>query len=193
MGDDTIFSASNVSFAETSLGGLPNAVINHLINEEKKMIEDDAFEVSRQETWDLFEEELFSLRDDIYAASEGIEEEENTKMIKDVFTDLENWLYDEGEEASKDDYNNQMKTLKEKVIDFLSWAKQIKNKMEHEKRILQQQEICREDLSLLMVSLDRFQLYLKIMVHSLSQGLHLLDLQDLEIFNIQVNMNLEDI
>merc|ERR1711963_653251 len=35
-GDDTIFSASNVSFAETSLGGLPNAVINHLINEEQK-------------------------------------------------------------------------------------------------------------------------------------------------------------
>merc|ERR1711973_790212 len=86
------------------------------------------------------EEELFSLREDIYVASEGIEEEENTKMIKDVFTELENWLYDEGEEASKDDYNNQMKTLKEKVIDFLSWAKQIKNKIEHEKRSLQQQE-----------------------------------------------------
>merc|ERR1712198_116087 len=117
-GDDTIFSASNVSFAQTSLGGLPNAVINHLINE------DDAFEVSRQEAKNLFEEELFSLREDIYVASEGIEEEENTKMIKDVFTELENWLYDEGEEASKDDYNNQMKTLKEKVIDFLSWAKQ---------------------------------------------------------------------
>jgi len=139
-GDDTMFSALNVSFAETSLGGLPNAVINHLINEEKKMIEEDAFEVSRQEAKNLFEEELFSLREDIYVASEGIEEEENTKMIKDVFTELENWLYDEGEEASKDDYNNQMKTLKEKVIDFLSWAKQIKNKIEHEKRILQQQE-----------------------------------------------------
>merc|ERR1712029_206082 len=139
-GDDTILSASNVSFAETSLGGLPDEVINHLINEEKKMIEDGAFEASRQEAKNLFEEELFSLRDDIYAASEGIEEEENTKMIKDVFNELENWLYDEGEEALKDDYNDQMKTLKEKVMDFLSWAKQMKDKIKHEKRILQQQE-----------------------------------------------------
>jgi len=138
--DDIICSTSNVSFAETSLGGLPDAVINHLITEEKKMIEDDANEVSRQEARNLFEELLFSLRDDINAAAEGIEEEENTKLIKDLFSEVENWLYDDGEDASKDDYNAKLQNLKEKVNDFLSWAKLIKNKMEQEKRHLQQQE-----------------------------------------------------
>merc|ERR1711915_462884 len=138
--DDIISSTSNVSFAETSLGGLPDAVINHLITEEKKMIEDDAIEVSRQEARNLFEELLFSLRDDINAAAEGIEEEENTKLIKDLFSEVENWLYDDGEDATKDDYNAKLQNLKEKVNDFLSWAKLIKNKTEQEKRHLQQQE-----------------------------------------------------
>merc|ERR1712130_718705 len=97
--DDIISSTSNVSFAETSLGGLPDAVINHLITEEKKMIEDDSNEISRQEARNLFEELLFSLRDDINAAAEGIEEEENTKLMKDLFSEAENWLYDAGEDA----------------------------------------------------------------------------------------------
>merc|ERR1719328_544496 len=126
ISDDIISSTSNVSFAETSLGGLPDAVINHLITEEKKMIEDDANEISRQEARNLFEELLFSLRDDINAAAEGIEEEENSKLIKDLLSEVENWLYDDGEDASKDDYNAKLQNLKEKVNDFLSWAKLIK-------------------------------------------------------------------
>merc|ERR1719328_4424 len=138
--DDIISSTSNVSFAETSLGGLPDVVINHLITEEKKMIEDDANEISRQEARNLFEELLFSLRDDINAAAEGIEEEENSKLIKDLLSEVENWLYDDGEDASKDDYNAKLQNLKEKVNDFLSWAKLIKSKVEQEKRHLQQQE-----------------------------------------------------
>merc|ERR1712083_523428 len=54
--------------------------------------------------------------------------------------EVENWLYDDGEDASKDDYNAKLQNLKEKANDFLSWAKLIKNKMEQEKRHLQQQE-----------------------------------------------------
>merc|ERR1711902_278513 len=86
-----------ITFTETALGGLPTEVINHLVDEEKKMINNDAQEVSRQEAKNVLEENLYKFRAEVLENGETLEEEENTQKLKQYFDEMENWLYGGGE------------------------------------------------------------------------------------------------
>merc|ERR1712013_280043 len=74
-------------------------MLNHFLDYEIQMIKEDINEISRQEAKNMLEEQLYKYRAAINENSEGIEEEEAFKNIKDYFEQTENWLYEEGEDA----------------------------------------------------------------------------------------------
>merc|ERR1711902_52149 len=139
-----------ITFTETALGGLPAELINHLVDEEKKMINNDAKEVSRQEAKNLLEENLYKFRAEVLENGETLEEEENTQKLKQYFDEMENWLYEEGEEAPEEAYKENLKCLQEQVQYYQSWKTkflQQKAKEEERRRYLEQQEQRRPYLS----------------------------------------------
>jgi len=132
-----------LTFTETSLGGLPSELVTHLINEERSMIDADSREITRQEAKNTLEEHLYKLRADVNESSEGLEEEDNSKSIKALFDNIENWLYEEGEDAATDVYKETLVSLKEKVQNYLLWkTRYLRAKQEEEERrkYLEQQE-----------------------------------------------------
>merc|ERR1712213_254347 len=132
-----------ITFTETALGGLPAELINHLLGEEKKMINNDAKEVSRQEAKNLLEENLYKFRAEVIENGEPLEEEENTLKLKQYFDEMENWLYEEGEEAPEEAYKENLKCLQEQVQYYQSWKTkflQQKAMEEERRRYVEQQE-----------------------------------------------------
>lgn len=114
-------SSREVTVSVTSLAGLPAQLIAHLQEQEKRMIEDDLREVSRQEAKNLLEETLYKLRSEVTEASEGFEAEEAVNNMKSYFDQIENWLYDEGEDVSEESYRDILKQLKDRVKVFQMW------------------------------------------------------------------------
>ena len=114
-------SSREVTVSVTSLAGLPTQLIAHLQEQEKRMIEDDLREVSRQEAKNLLEETLYQLRSEVAEASEGFEAEEAVNNMKSYFDQIENWLYDEGEDVSEESYRDILKQLKDRVKVFQMW------------------------------------------------------------------------
>jgi len=114
-------SSREVTVSVTSLAGLPTQLIAHLQEQEKRMIEDDLREVSRQEAKNLLEETLYKLRSEVAEASEGFEAEEAVNNMKSYFDQIENWLYDEGEDVSEESYRDILKQLKDRVKVFQMW------------------------------------------------------------------------
>merc|ERR1712107_479253 len=132
-----------ITFTETALGGLPTEVINHLVDEEKKMINNDAQEVSRQEAKNVLEENLYKFRAEVLENGETLEDEENTQKLKHYFDEIENWLYEEGEDAPEEAYKENLKCLQEQVHYYQSWKTkflQQKAMEEERRRYLEQQE-----------------------------------------------------
>jgi len=132
----------SVTFTETSLGGLPAELVTHLCSEERKMIADDALEIRRQEAKNVLEENLYKYRSELTDNSEGVEDEDNTVKIKQYFDDIETWLYEEGEDASEQNYREYLKTLHDQVQLFMTWKNnflQMKAKEEERRRLLEQQ------------------------------------------------------
>ena len=132
-----------ITFTETALGGLPTEVINHLVDEEKKMINNDAQEVSRQEAKNVLEENLYKFRAEVLENGELLEDEENTQKLKQYFDEMENWLYEEGEDAPEEAYKENLKCLQEQVQYYKSWKTkflQQKAMEEERRRYLEQQE-----------------------------------------------------
>merc|ERR1712107_42884 len=132
-----------ITFTETALGGLPTEVINHLVDEEKKMINNDAQEVSRQEAKNVLEENLYKFRAEVLENGETLEDEENTQKLKQYFDEMENWLYEEGEDAPEDAYKENLKCLQEQVQYYQSWKTKLlqqKAMEEERRRYLEQQE-----------------------------------------------------
>merc|ERR1712117_812561 len=73
-------------------------------------------------------------------------EEENTRSIKALFDDIENWLYEEGEEAAENVYKETLVSLKEKVQNYLLWKTRylrVKQEEEERRKYLEQQEMQR--------------------------------------------------
>merc|ERR1712227_686737 len=132
-----------ITFTETALGGLPTEVISHLVDQEKKMINNDAKEVSRQEAKNLLEENLYKYRAEVTENGEPLEEEENTLKLKQYFDEMENWLYEEGEDAPEEAYKENLKCLQEQLQYYQSWKTkflQQKAMEEERRRYLEQQE-----------------------------------------------------
>jgi len=110
-----------LKFSETSLGGLPASLMSLLRDQEIRMIEDDLREVSRQEAKNLLEETLYKLRSEVTESSEGLESEEAVSSIKKYFDEIENWLYEEGEDVSEQSYRETLQHLLDKVKVFQLW------------------------------------------------------------------------
>jgi len=110
-----------VKFSVTSLGGLPSQLLSHLTQQERTMIEADLQEVSRQEAKNCLEENLYKLRSEVTESSSGLESEEVVRNIRAYFDQIENWLYEEGEEAAEESYRETNKLLQEKVNTFQVW------------------------------------------------------------------------
>jgi len=82
--------------------------------------------------------------------SEGIEEEEAFKNIKDYFEQTENWLYEEGEDAPEQTYKDILKSFHEKMNVFQMWKTkymQMKAKEEEKRRFMEQQDMQRRQHS----------------------------------------------
>merc|ERR1719219_2619156 len=120
-GEEDESCSRELKFSETSLGGLPASLMSILREQEIRMIEDDLREVSRQEAKNLLEETLYKLRSEVVEASEGFEAEEAVNNMKSYFDQIENWLYDEGEDVSEESYRDILKQLKDRVKVFQMW------------------------------------------------------------------------
>lgn len=123
--EDLSSSSRELTFTVTSLAGLPSNLISHLRDQEKNMIEDDLREVSRQEAKNLLEETLYKLRSEVAESSEGLEAEEAVTNIKIYFDQIENWLYEEGEDVPEESYRESLKQLEDKVKVFYLWRSKV--------------------------------------------------------------------
>ena len=132
-----------LAFTETSLGGLPADLVTHLISEEQRMIANDTSEISRQEAKNVLEENLYKYRAEVADNSEGVEEEENTVKIKTYFDEIENWLYEGGEDAPEQAYKDNLKTLHDQVQFYAKWRTDFlerKAKEEERRKFVEQQQ-----------------------------------------------------
>jgi len=144
--ENNTVSCYELKFKETSLGGMGPDMLNHFLNYEVQMIKEDINEISRQEAKNMLEEQLYKYRAAIQENSEGIEEEEAFKNIKDYFDQTENWLYEEGEDAPEQTYKDILKSFHEKMNVFQMWRTkymQMKAKEEEKRRFLEQQDMQR--------------------------------------------------
>merc|ERR1719470_765822 len=115
-------------FTETSLGGFPSEVVAKLREEEERMQQEDTKEVARQE------------------AKNMLEEEQAFQQIKEYFDQTENWLYEEGEDAPQQTYEDILKSFHEKMNVFQMWKTkfmQMKAKEEEKRRFMEQQDMQR--------------------------------------------------
>jgi len=132
-----------LKFNETALGGLKPELVTYYVNFEDQMIKDDVQEISRQEAKNHLEEQLYKYRAALNENSEGIEEEETFKTIKEYFDQNENWLYEEGEGAPEQSYKDILKSFHEKMNIFQLWKTkflQMKAKEEEKRKFMEQQE-----------------------------------------------------
>jgi len=144
--ENNTVSSYELKYKETSLGGMVPDMLNHFLNYEIQMIKEDINEISRQEAKNMLEEQLYKYRAAINENSEGIEEEEAFKNIKDYFEQTENWLYEEGEDAPEQTYKDILKSFHEKMNVFQMWKTkymQMKAKEEEKRRFLEQQDMQR--------------------------------------------------
>jgi len=132
-----------LKFNETALGGLKPELVTYYVNFEDQMIKNDVQEISRQEAKNNLEEQLYKYRAALTENSEGIEEEETFKTIKEYFDQNENWLYEEGEGAPEQTYKDILKSFHEKMNIFELWKNkflQMKAKEEEKRKFMEQQE-----------------------------------------------------
>jgi len=118
-------SGRQLKFSVTSLGGLPSGLVSHLREQETRMIDDDLREVSRQEAKNMLEETLYKLRSEVADSSEGLEAEEAVSNMKTYFDDIENWLYEEGEDVPEQSYRETLKQLQDKVKVWRLWRSKL--------------------------------------------------------------------
>jgi len=116
----------------TSLGGLPSHLLSHLTQQERRMIEADLREVSRQEAKNALEENLYKLRSEVSENCSGLESEEAVRNIRTYFDQIEAWLYEEGEDAAEENYRETNKLLEEKVNIFQAWRSKMAEMMARE-------------------------------------------------------------
>merc|ERR1712232_1008873 len=121
-----------LKFSVTSLGGLPTQLLSHLTQQERTMIQADLKEVARQEARNGLEENLYKLRSEVSETCSGLESEEAVRSIRAYLDQIEAWLYEEGEDAGKEDYRETNKLLQEKFKIFQLWRSKMAEMMARE-------------------------------------------------------------
>jgi len=133
----------DLKFTVTSMGGLPNDVVSQSKANEQSMIQQDIEEINRQEAKNILEEQMYKYRSKVMEESDQIQEEETFKQIKEYFDQTENWLYEEGEDASKQSYADILKSLHNKMNVFQMWKDkyyQMKVKEEERRTFIEQEQ-----------------------------------------------------
>nr|CAI5825827.1 unnamed protein product [Callosobruchus analis] len=95
--------------------GFSNVELNQFTEQEFKMIASDKQEKERADARNAFEEYVYELRNKISSEDElapYILEKDRTSLVSRL-DDMENWLYEEGEECNKQVYVDKLASLKE--------------------------------------------------------------------------------
>lgn len=82
------------------------------IERENQMIMQDKLEKDRADAKNAVEEYVYDMRDRLYGALEQYVEEKQRIDFSSILSDVENWLYDEGEDQMKQVYIDKLASLK---------------------------------------------------------------------------------
>merc|ERR1712177_134861 len=120
---------------EKTVPGIDHEKIAKFADIETQLVKDDIIEISRQEAKNILEEQLYKYRSEVNETSDGVENTDEFINLKEYFQQIEDWLYEEGEEASEGKYKEMLSTMHEKITTFHQWkTEQIKIKALEEKR-----------------------------------------------------------
>ena len=120
---------------EKTVPGIDHEKIAKFADIETQLVKDDIIEISRQEAKNILEEHLYKYRSEVNETSDGVENTDEFINLKEYFQQIEDWLYEEGEEASEGKYKEMLTTMHEKITTFHQWkTEQIKIKALEEKR-----------------------------------------------------------
>ncbi|TSN67065.1 Heat shock 70 kDa protein 4L [Bagarius yarrelli] len=87
-------------------------LLNSLVEEERRMIVQDKLEKERNDAKNAVEEYVYDLRDKLCGIYEKYITEDDSNSLIRVLEDTENWLYEEGEDQSKEIYLDKLAELK---------------------------------------------------------------------------------
>jgi len=120
-----------------------NISISELHKQEMEMVNADNTEIQRQEEKNRVEELLFKCRHEVQEHVDHVGDEEAFTNIMQYFEEIENWLYEEGEDAPKASYVEVEETLHNKMKVFSIWLekfKQMKAREEEKRKFMEEQE-----------------------------------------------------
>uniref|UniRef100_A0A8B9H2N8 Heat shock protein 4 like n=1 Tax=Astyanax mexicanus TaxID=7994 RepID=A0A8B9H2N8_ASTMX len=95
----------------STLRQVDRELLNSLVEEERKMIEQDKLEKERNDAKNAVEEYVYDLRDKLCGIYEKYISEDNNRLSL-MLEDTENWLYEEGEDQEKQIYIDKLSELK---------------------------------------------------------------------------------
>jgi len=114
---------------------LDEDMVAHFAAAETRMIKDDIQEICRQEAKNVLEEQLYKYRADVHETAEKVQDEKEFSQIKEYFQQTEDWLYEEGEEASENEYKEMLAVMHQKYAVFQQQQEElVKFKSAEEKR-----------------------------------------------------------
>jgi len=120
---------------DTEETGISHEKISQFADVETQMIKDDIKEICRQEAKNVLEEQLYKYRAKVNEKSDELENTDEFSHLKEYFQQTEDWLYEEGEDASEGKYNEMLRAMHEKITAFQQWqSEQIKMRSIDEKR-----------------------------------------------------------
>ena len=117
--------------------------ISELAVVEQRMVEADLEEIRRQEEKNRVEELLYRLRHQLLEHADQVDQEEAFISLKTYFDDIENWLYEEGEDAPRQSYRDMQESLSSKMKIYTIWLEkfmQMKAREQEKKQFLEQQQ-----------------------------------------------------
>ncbi|KAG9491926.1 hypothetical protein GDO78_000431 [Eleutherodactylus coqui] len=87
-------------------------LLNMYIENEGKMILQDKLEKERNDAKNAVEEYVYEYRDKLYGSHGKFISEENLSRFSELLTETENWLYEDGEDQSREVYIEKLEELK---------------------------------------------------------------------------------
>uniref|UniRef100_A0A3B1KCC6 Heat shock protein family A (Hsp70) member 4 like n=1 Tax=Astyanax mexicanus TaxID=7994 RepID=A0A3B1KCC6_ASTMX len=96
----------------STLRQVDREILNSLVEEERKMIEQDKLEKERNDAKNAVEEYVYDLRDKLCGIYEKYISEDENNRLSLMLEDTENWLYEEGEDQEKQIYIDKLSELK---------------------------------------------------------------------------------
>uniref|UniRef100_A0AAY5F6F7 Heat shock protein 4a n=1 Tax=Electrophorus electricus TaxID=8005 RepID=A0AAY5F6F7_ELEEL len=98
---------------------LANDMLNLFVENEGKMIMQDKLEKERNDAKNGVEEYVYEMREKLHGALEKFVSEEDRDAFALKLEDVENWLYEEGEDQQKQVYIDKLSELKDELYDHL--------------------------------------------------------------------------